>query len=74
VVDPWEGVYGQWITSNGTPLSSSDVHVNTTIVSRQIQPVVASDGASRFLVVWSSFVGLTGFDLFAQQFAQTVSP
>ena len=65
VVDPWEGVYGQWITSNGTPLSSSDVHVNTTVVSRQIQPVVASDGASRFLVVWSSFVGVTGFDLFA---------
>jgi hypothetical protein len=48
--------------------------VNTTTVSRQIQPAVASDGVSRFLVVWSSFVGDTSFDLFAQQFLQTVSP
>jgi hypothetical protein len=27
---------------------------------------VASDGLNRFLVVWSSFVGSTSFDLFAR--------
>ena len=74
VLDPWEGVFGQFITSSGALVSTNDVHVNTTTISRQIQPVVASDGASRFLVVWSSFVGLTGFDLFAQQFVQPVCP
>jgi hypothetical protein len=74
VIDPWEGVFGQFITPSGTLVSSSDLHVNTTTVSRQIQPAVASDGVSRFLVVWSSFVGDTSFDLFAQQFLQTVSP
>lgn len=72
--DPWEGVFGQLIASNGTLVGSADVHINTTTVNRQIQPVAASDGASRFLVVWSSLVtdpnsaGYSTFDLFAQQY------
>jgi hypothetical protein len=63
----WEGVYGQLLV-NGAP-SGSEFRVNTTTVSRQIHPAVASDGANRFLAVWSSYVGATGFDVFAQRYA-----
>src|SRR5713101_6076499 len=55
----WEGVYGQLLV-NGAP-SGSEFRVNTTTVSRQIHPAVAADGGSRFLVVWTSYVGATGF-------------
>ncbi|MFO1476984.1 MAG: hypothetical protein U1F98_10080 [Verrucomicrobiota bacterium] len=64
-LDPWEGVFGQVLAADGTPASDSDLHINTTIVSRQIQPAVASDGL-RFLVVWTSFTAGTSFDLRAQ--------
>jgi hypothetical protein len=73
-IDPWEGVFGQVITSTGTLVGNADVHVNTTTVNRQVQPAVVSDGASRFLVVWSSLVadsnsaGYSTYDLFAQQY------
>ena len=71
VIDPWEGVFGQFITPSGSLLFTNDVHVNTTVAGRQIQPAVASDGASRFLVLWTSPVfnfGKFDFDLFAQQY------
>lgn len=72
-IDPQEGVFGQFITSSGTLLSDTDLHVNTTVFGRQIEPVVASDGAARFLVVWSSVVtsGLFNFDLYAQTYLQS---
>ena len=39
-----------------------------------MHPAVASDGSSRFLVVWTSFVGgATSFDLFAQRYAASLS-
>ena len=63
----WEGVYGQLLV-NGNP-GGTEFRVNTTTVSRQIHPAVASDGANRFLAVWSSYVGATGFDVLAQRYA-----
>jgi len=46
--------------------------INTTTVSRQMHPTIASDGAGRFLVVWSSYVGRTSFDLYGQRYTVTV--
>jgi hypothetical protein len=63
-----EGVFGQFLHGDGS-LNGSEIRVNTTTISQQIHPVVASDGAGRFLTVWSSYtVGPSGFDLFAQRF------
>ena len=45
-----------------------EFQVNSTSISRQINPAVASDGVSRFLVLWSSFVADTSFDLFARSY------
>jgi hypothetical protein len=67
-----EGVFGQFIHADGTKVGG-ELRVNTTTASSQVQPVVASDGVSQFLVGWSSFTGLaTSFDLFAQRY-QNVS-
>jgi hypothetical protein len=74
VIDPREGVFAQMFTGSGGLVVTNDVHVNTTTVKRQIQPVAAANGAGRCLVVWSSLVsdanspGYGGFDLFAQQY------
>lgn len=57
-----EGVFGQFISAAGEPVGS-EFMVNTTTASRQLFPVVGSDGASRFIVVWSQFAAGTGFDL-----------
>ncbi len=48
------------------PLRSS---VNTTTISRQVHPTIASDGAGRFLVAWSSYGADNGFDLYAQRYS-----
>ena len=63
----WEGIFGQFLTSGGA-LEGVEFRVNTTTVSRQIQPSVASDGFNRFLVVWSSFGAGTSFDLWARSY------
>jgi len=69
-----EGVYGQFLNADGSALQG-EFRANMTVASQQIQPTVASDGASRFLVVWTSFVGGTGvFDLMAQRYATTDQP
>src|SRR5438034_3135854 len=63
-----EGVYGQVLSPTGTAIDQ-ELRVNTTTVSQQIFPTVASDGDRRFLAVWSSFLGgLASFDLFAQRY------
>jgi hypothetical protein len=64
-----EEVYGRFLSSDGVPVGD-EIRINTTTVSQQIHPAIASDGASRFVVVWSSFIGGdTSFDLFAQRYA-----
>lgn len=63
-----EGVYGRFIHNNGT-YNSGEFRVNTTTVSQQMDPCVASDGNSQFIIVWRSFVGATyGSDLYAQRY------
>ena len=68
-----EGVFGQVLSSAGTPIGP-ELRVNTTRISQQIVPAVVSDGDRRFLAVWSSFVGgVASFDLFAQRYSLDVS-
>lgn len=69
-----EGVYGQFLTADGS-LVGTEFRANTTTVSQQIHPTAASDGSGRFLVVWTSFGGgLNSFDLLAQRYATTLQP
>jgi hypothetical protein len=69
-----EGVYGRFVRGDAS-LVGVEFRVNTTFVSQQMQPTVASDGTARFLVAWSGFTGGQGsFDLFAQRFASTDQP
>ena len=69
-----EGVFGQFFRNDGTP-SGVELQINTTTVSMQIQPAVASDGYGRFLVAWSSFTGVAnGMDLFAQRYTTDAQP
>lgn len=63
-----DGVYGRMITDSG-PVGQ-DIQLHTTTASRQIEPAVAADGAGRFLVAWSGFVGGTAsFEILAQRFS-----
>lgn len=68
-----EGVYGQFLNGGGSSVGG-EFRVNTTTISEQMQPAVASDGASQFLVVWTSYTGSPySFDLFAQRYANVSS-
>ena len=63
-----EGVYGQFVHCDGS-LVGGEFRVNTTTVSQQMQPVVASDGVDQFIAVWTSYTGSPySFDLFAQRY------
>jgi hypothetical protein len=62
-----EGVFGRYLLGGVEP-SGPEFQVNTTIASSQIHPAVAWDGVGHFLVVWSSFNGTSGFDLFGQEY------
>jgi hypothetical protein len=69
-----EGVFGQFLQADGSP-NGGEFRVNTTWVSKQIHPVVASDGSGRFLVSWTSFTGgVSSFDLFAQRYVNGAQP
>ena len=64
-----EGLFGQLVHNEGS-LLGGEFQVNTSWVGQQMEPAVASDGASQFQVVWTSFSGLpNGFDLYAQRYA-----
>ena len=63
-----EGVYGQFVHEDGTPLNG-EFRVNTTTPAQQMQPAVATDGAERFLVVWTGYNATSyNFDLYAQRY------
>ena len=63
-----EGVFGQFVHEDGT-LVGGEFRVNTTTVSQQMQPIVASDGVNQFIAVWTSYTGSPyHFDLFAQRY------
>lgn len=63
-----EGIYGRFIHSDGTP-TSDEFRVNTTTISQQMQPALATDGVNQFLAIWTSYTGNPySFDLFAQRY------
>ncbi len=63
-----EGVFGQFVHEDGSPVGG-EFQVNATWLGQQMEPVVASDGADQFLVVWTSFTFTSsGMDLFAQRY------
>lgn len=69
-----EGVFGRFVGSTGLP-NGEEFQVNTTVVSQQLLPCLASDGGTRFLAVWSGFTGVAnGFDVFAQRYATVTDP
>jgi hypothetical protein len=69
-----EGVYGQFLHSDGSS-NGTEFRANTTWVSRQIHPTVASDGSGQFVVTWTSFTGgNNSFDLFAQRYVNAAQP
>lgn len=70
----FEGVFGRSLAL-GVP-NGDEVTNNTTTVSRQIHPIVTSDGGGRLLVVWSSYRGGSGFDLVGQKYSagQALAP
>ncbi len=64
-----EGIYGRLLNTDAA-VAGDEIRVNTTTIGRQIQASLASDGAGRYLVNWSSFTGsANGFDLLAQRFS-----
>jgi len=68
-----EGVYGQFVHADGT-LVGGELRVNTTTQGQQMQQAVASDGSAWFQVVWTSYTQSgTGFDLFAQRYANVAA-
>ena len=65
----WEGVFGRFVSQTGVAIGN-EFQVNTTAVSKQHQPTVATDNEGRFLVSWACYVvGQFQFDLYAQRFA-----
>ena len=69
-----EGVFGQFLHDDGSP-DQGEFQVNTTWISQQMQPTVASDGQGRFLAAWTSFAGgAYGFDLYAQRYVNVSQP
>jgi hypothetical protein len=63
-----EGVYSQFLMHDGSP-NGAEFRVNSTTISQQMHPAVASDGSSRFLAAWTSYVGgSSSFDLFSQRY------
>jgi len=67
-----EGVFGRFL-QGGTAVSGAEMQINTTAISQQLHPAVAWNGVNNFLVVWTSFVGATGFDLYGQAYALNTS-
>lgn len=63
-----EGVFGRFL-AGGTQVSGNEIQVNTTTANMQIHPAVAWNGVDRFVVVWSSFVGSSGMDLYGQAYS-----
>ncbi len=66
-----EGVYGQVLLGDGSH-DGGEFRVSTTVLNAHKFQTVASDGAGRFLAVWSSFVGgINSMDLYAQAYVNS---
>jgi hypothetical protein len=57
-----EGVFGRRLQAGA--LAGDEFRINQTTASRQWHPAVAADGQGGAVVLWSGFVGASGFDLF----------
>lgn len=69
-----EGVYGQFLASDGS-LAGSEFRVNSTTAGQQKQPSISSDRAGKFLVAWTTFTDLqTSCDLRSQRYATYLEP
>lgn len=71
-----EGIYGQFFGAGGQ-LMGVEFRVNSDPGSRQLHPLVASDGRKRFLTAWSSFGTSGTFDLFGRSYEMielTIAP
>jgi hypothetical protein len=68
-----EGVFGRFL-AGGTQPSGKEFQVNTTWISQQMHPAVAWNGLDRFVVVWTSFAGQSGFDLYGQAYTLSTAP
>lgn len=71
-----EGIYGQFFGAGGQ-LLGVEFRVNSDPGSRQLHPVVASDGRKRFLTAWTSFATSGTFDLFGRSYEMievTIAP
>lgn len=62
-----EGVFGRLFSAAGS-VESPEIQINSNWVNRQYQPTVVSDGSSRFLALWSSYVAHSRVDLYVQPF------
>ncbi len=68
-----EGVFGRYLSLSAQPVED-EFGLNQTVISQQKDPVVASDGSSRFLTAWTSFKSLdSGFDLTSRKFVRPAS-
>jgi len=67
-----EGVFGRFL-QRGMAVAGTEMQVNTTTVSQQLHPAVAWNGVNNFLVVWTSFVGSSGFDIYGQAYSLNTS-
>ena len=56
------------LIDDGTAVAGSEMQINTTTLNRQMHPAVAWNGVNNFLVVWTSFAGASGFDVYGQAY------
>lgn len=62
----WEGVYGRWLSGQGVP-EGDDLLVNSQTGGGQVFPAVSERSGREVLVVWSSNLPRTGYELFGQR-------
>lgn len=68
-----EGVFGRVMDYAGV-FETAEFQINTTTLSKQVQPTITSDGIDTFVVAWSSFTGMAAsYDLFAQRYTLNVA-
>ncbi|MFM1768770.1 MAG: hypothetical protein RJA22_1299 [Verrucomicrobiota bacterium] len=65
-------VYGRAV-AGGIPVGD-EFRVNRSLTGKPMHPVVASDGSSRFVAVWSALGADGGYDLVSQGFSLPVPP
>lgn len=69
-----DGAFGRFLNADGS-LHGDEFRINTTTVGNQMHPMVVSDGAARFLAVWTSYVGGDAtYDLYAQRYVTSSQP